>query len=76
MGDVDRSHSSFDQHMDDIDRGSKMTQDYILDRSVVRDNDMNERGTVNNSYADSLVRANPDRFEIVGNQDLIKGKDY
>jgi len=76
MGDVDRSHSSFDQHMDDIDRGSKMTQDYILDRSVVRDNDLNERGTVNNSYADSLVRANPDRFELVGNQDLIRGKDY
>ena len=76
MGDIDRSHASFDRHMDDIDRGSKMTQDYILDRSVVRDNDMNERGTVNNSYADSLVRANPDRFEIVGNQDLIRGKDY
>jgi len=62
--------------MDDIDRGSKMTQDYILDRSVVRDNDLNERGTVNNSYADSLVRANHDRFELVGNQDLIRGKDY
>jgi hypothetical protein len=76
MSDMDRSHASFDQHMDDIDRGSKMTQDYILDRSVVRDNDMNERGTVNNSYADSLVRANPDRFELVGNQDLIRGKGY
>jgi hypothetical protein len=76
MSDMDRSHSSFDQHMDDIDRGSKMTQDYILDRSVVRDNDTNERGTVNNSYAESLVRANPDRFELVGNQDLIRGKDY
>jgi hypothetical protein len=26
--------------------------------------------------ADSLVRNNPDRFQIVPNQDLIKGKDF
>ena len=53
-----------------------MNQDYILDRSVVRDNELSERGTVTNNYADSLVRANPDRFHIVANQDLLRGKDY
>jgi len=68
--------AAFDQHMDNIDRSSKVNQDYILDRSVVRDNDNAERGTVSNSYADSLVRGNPDRYQIVPNQDLIKGKDY
>jgi hypothetical protein len=76
MGNIDAQNSAFDSHMDNIDRSSKMNQDYILDRSVVRDNENSERGTVSNSYADSLVRSNPDRFQIVPNQDLIKGKDY
>jgi hypothetical protein len=60
---------SFNAHMDNIDRSSKITQDYILDRSVVR-------ATVSNGYADSLVRANPDRFQVVPNQNLLAGKDY
>jgi hypothetical protein len=70
------STAAFNQHMDNLDRSSKINQDYILDRSVVRDNQYAERGTVSNSYADSLVRSNPERFQIVANQDLIKGKDY
>ena len=65
-----------DQHMANLDWSSKITQNYILDRSVVKDNDYDDRGTVSNKYADSLVRANPDRFEIVQNQNLIQGRDY
>jgi hypothetical protein len=76
MNNLNAQSSSFNNHLDDIDRSSKMNQDYILDRTVVRDNENAERGTVSNSYADSLVRGNPDRFQIVPNQDLIKGKDY
>jgi hypothetical protein len=76
MNTLNQNDAAKTSHMDDIDRQSKAFQDYTLDRSVVRDNDLSERGTVSNSYADSLVRANPDRFEIVPNQDLIKGKDY
>jgi hypothetical protein len=68
--------AAFNTHMDNIDRSSKINQDYILDRSVVRDNENSERGTLSNSYADSLVRSNPDRFQIVADQDLIKGKDF
>jgi hypothetical protein len=76
MSKLDAQNSSFDAHNDNIDRASKASQDYMLDRSVVRDTDNGERGTVTNSYADSLVRGNPERFQIVPNQDLIKGKDY
>ncbi len=76
MNAIDQNSGNFNSHMDDIDRSSKAFQDYTLDRSVVRDNDLSERGTVNNGYADSLVRANPDRFEIVPNQNLIRGLDY
>ncbi len=76
MGALNAQSSAFSSHMDDIDRSSKIHQDYILDRTVVRDNENAERGTVSNSYADSLVRGNPERFQIVPNQDLIKGKDF
>jgi hypothetical protein len=76
MSNLDAQSSANDAHNDNIDRSSKAFQDYVLDRSVVRDTENGERGTVTNSYADSLVRGNPDRFQLVPNQDLIKGKDY
>ena len=65
-----------DQHMGNIDWQSKITQDYILDRSVVKDVENDDRATVGNRFADSLVKSNPNRFEIVQNQDLIRGRDY
>jgi hypothetical protein len=70
------SNAAFDAHMDSLDRTSKIQQNYMLDRSVVTDNENGERGTVSNNYADSLVRANPNRYQIVPNQNLIKGQDY
>jgi hypothetical protein len=70
------SSASYDSHMDAIDSQSKAFEDYTLDRSVVNDTGTGARGTVSNSYADSLVKANPNRFEIVPNQGLIKGQDY
>jgi hypothetical protein len=76
MSNLDAQSSANDAHNDNIDRSSKVFQDYVLDRSVVRDTENGERGTVTNSYADSLVRGNPDRFQLVPNQDLIRGKDY
>jgi hypothetical protein len=76
MNNLNSQFSANDAHMDSIDRSSKMNQDYILDRSVVTDNENGDRGTVSNAYADSLVRANPNRYQLVPNQDLVKGKDY
>lgn len=71
-----RNDAENDQHMGDIDWQSKITQDYILDRSVVKDVEYDDRATVGNRFADSLVKSNPNRFEIVQNQDLIRGRDY
>jgi hypothetical protein len=76
MDNLNAQQQSFNAHMDNIDRSSKITQDYILDRSVVRDTENGDRATVSNGYADSLVRANPDRFQVVPNQNLLAGKDY
>jgi hypothetical protein len=76
MSNLDAQFAASDAHMDNIDRASKMNQNYILDQSVVTDNENGDRGTVSNAYADSLVRANPNRYQLVPNQELVKGKDY
>ena len=61
----------FDAHMDSLDRSSKSFQNYQLDREVIQDSDRNERGTVGNGYGDALVKANPDRFQYVKQEDYI-----
>jgi hypothetical protein len=76
MSTLNAQSQSFNAHMDNLDRSSKITQDYILDRSVVRDSENGDRATVSNGYADSLVRANPDRYQVVPSQSLLAGKDY
>jgi hypothetical protein len=76
MRDTDARNSAVDSQSDNIDRTSKMNQDYILDRSVVRDTENGDRGTVSNGYADSLVRSNPDRYQIVPTQEMIKARDF
>ena len=76
MQDLNQRSGDFDQHMGNIDWSSKITQDYILDRSVVRDTEYDAHATVGNKFADALVKGNPDRFEIVPNQELIRGIDY
>ncbi len=67
---------AFDTHMANLDWQSKVTQDYILDRSVVKATDFDGTATVSNKFADSLVKANPNKFEIVPNAQLIQGRDY
>ncbi len=76
MQGLNQNSADFDQHMGNIDWQSKITQDYILDRSVVKDTEYDGTATVSNRFADSLVKSNPNRFEIVQNQDLIRGRDY
>jgi hypothetical protein len=65
-----------DEHMANIDWQSKITQDYILDRSVVKDLEDDGTATTSNRFADALVKANPFRFEIVPNSQLMQGRDY
>jgi hypothetical protein len=76
MKEIDSNASGFDTHLDDLDRSSKSFQNYQLDREVIQDSDRNERGAVGNGYGDALVKANPDRFQYVKQQDFIKGVDY
>jgi hypothetical protein len=68
--------SGFDQHNADIDWQSKINQDYILDRSVIRDTADTVHATTGNNLADALVKSNPNKLEYVPNQELLRGKDY
>lgn len=71
-----QNRSDFEQHNADIDWQSKINQDYILDRSVIRDTDDTVHATLGNNLADNLVRNNPNKLEYVPNQQLVQGVDY
>jgi hypothetical protein len=72
----DARSAAFQAHMDNIDRFSKSFQNYQLDQTELQDNNLNARGAVPNSLADALVKANPDRYQIVPTQDFLKGSDF
>src|ERR1700683_2034089 len=72
----DARSASFQAHMDNIDRFSKSFQNYQLDQTELQDNDQNARGAIPNSLADALVKANPDRFQMVPTQSFLKGADF
>jgi hypothetical protein len=72
----DARSASFQAHMDNIDRFSKSFQNYQLDQTELQDNGQNARGTIPNSLADALIKANPDRFQRVPTQNFLKGTDF
>jgi hypothetical protein len=65
-----------DAHNGEIDWQSKINQDYILDRSVIRNSDDSAHALVSNDLADALIKSNPNQVEIVPNQQLIRGRDF
>jgi hypothetical protein len=65
-----------DSHNGELDWQSKINQDYILDRSVIRDSGDTVHALVSNDLADALIKSNPTQVEVVPNQQLIRGRDY
>jgi hypothetical protein len=62
-------------------RNNQNYDNYILDQTVVQDNNMYNNGTIGhgtvwNSTADALVKADPDRFEYVTQPNFWEGTDY
>ncbi len=68
--------SSFDPHNDAMDRSSQGFSNYMLDKSVILDNQNNAHGTAWNSTAQALVESDPKRFEYVDTPGYWKGIDY
>jgi hypothetical protein len=77
----DAQHAQWRQGEDNISRQGQGFSNYILDQTVVQDNNMYGNrtighGTLWNSEADALVKANPNRFEYVPTQNYWRGTDY
>jgi len=77
----DMQNQSFEYHEDSISRYGQGFSNYLLDQTVVQDNNMYNNGTVGhgtvwNSTADALVKADPKRFEIVDTPNYWRGIDY
>jgi len=54
---------------------------YLLDQTVVQDNNMYNNGTIGhgtlwNSTADALVKSDPNRYEYVSTPNYWRGTDY
>jgi hypothetical protein len=69
VGDMRRRQDAQDRQFQAFDNN-------LLDRTVIRDTDLNGHGTVSNDLADALVEANPNRFQEVPPSQYVKGIDY
>ncbi len=72
----DARSASSQAHMDNIDRFTKSFQNYQIDQTGLQDNNLNARGAVPNTLADSLIRANPDRFQAIPAGNFLMGVDF
>jgi hypothetical protein len=72
----DRQFAAFQRSQDVQERQFQAFDNNLLDRTVIRDTDLNAHGTVSNDLADALVNANPNRFQEVPPSEYVKGIDY
>ena len=77
----DAQHAGYWAQQDSNARRSQAFSNYLLDQTVIQDNNMYNNGTVGhgtvwNTDANALVKADPDRFEIVNTPNFWKGVDY
>jgi hypothetical protein len=72
----DAHNRSVEKRWDDQDKSNQAFSNYLLDQTVIQDNDLHGHATVWNQTADALVKNNPDRYEYVNTPNFWKGIDY
>ena len=72
----DAQHRAWNNQQDSNSRNVQGFSNYLLDQTVVQDNYRNTHSTEWNRTADALVKAHPNRFEIVDTPNYWKGIDY
>lgn len=77
----DAQHAEWNAGQDDNARNNQGFSNYLLDQTVVQDNNMYGNGAIGhgtlwNSTADALVKADPNRFEYVDKPNFWEGTDY
>jgi len=74
-------HAGYWAQQDSNARNAQGFSNYLLDQTVVQNNNVNGTGMVGratawNSTADALVKADPNRFQYVDTPNYLKGIDY
>ncbi len=72
----DAHNASVEARWDNQARSNQNFSNYLLDQTVVQDNNTGGHATVWNQYADSLVKNDPNRYQYVQTPDFLKGIDY
>lgn len=72
----DLHNRSVEARWDSQDKGSQAFSNYLLDQTVIADNDNGGHATLWNQTADELVKRNPSRFSYVETPNFWKGVDY
>lgn len=73
---ADAQRQQVEQRWDSQDRQSQAFSNYLLDQTVIQDNQNGTHGTVWNQTANSLVRNDPQRYGYVDKPNFWKGVDY
>jgi hypothetical protein len=72
----DRHNQAVEARWNSQDKQNEAFSNYLLDQTVISDNQNNAHATVWNQTADALVKANPSRFGYVDTPNYWKGVDY
>jgi hypothetical protein len=72
----DRHNQAVEARWDSQDKHNQAFSNYLLDQTVISDNQNNAHATVWNQTADALVKENPSRFGYVDTPNFWKGVDY
>ena len=67
---------SFEARQNSQDRAAQGFSNYLLDQTVIQDNNYGTHGTTWSSTADAMVKADPNRFQYVNTPNFWKGVDY
>jgi hypothetical protein len=72
----DAHNQSVEARWDQQDKRNQAFSNYLLDQSVIADNQNNGHATVWNQTAEALVKSDPNRFGYVDAPNFWKGVDY
>ena len=72
----DAHNASAEKMWDERDKTNQGFSNYLLEQTVIQDNEKGTHSTEWSATADAMVKNNPQRYEYVPNQNFWKGVDY
>jgi hypothetical protein len=72
----DLHNQAVESRWDSQDKHNQAFSNYLLDQTVISDNQNSGHATVWNQTADAMVKGNPSRFSYVDTPNFWKGVDY